>query len=250
MLTIKIPSPAIAKIIDHANSAHRDLAEVVDDYMVIVSNAISTATGQQLYFKDAHASDDGIQATINVRRLPNYQATANFFKGLNFEGMVITNINKANHHYGQYCPRANPQALQQPITLWPAKWITIYLWALICSASTHNQALRSDAEVMQLLMDQLINNTDIAKQHFTPDDAIELASTVVNGGDISTLIKNIINEATDLNCRVQTLDYNQVVTERNKINKTASDKIMLLIGDLLSTIKHDDDFFKNDTYYD
>lgn len=132
MINIKIPSPSISIITALIEKNHLNKEEVVDDYMAIVSNTLHYVGGSRLSYQNELLSDYAITADVDINTLPSYLDIIETYGDIGIEDELIKRISKANSKFGSSCPLANAAALKKPIRSWSPRWITVYIWVLLC----------------------------------------------------------------------------------------------------------------------
>jgi DNA-binding phage protein len=250
MLTVKIPSPPIAKLQAYIDSNNLDADLVIKEYLAVVSNHIEHASGNALLYTDAMLKKDGLYATINVGRLPKYESMASLFDSLGFQQAMIEQINTGNRHYGDDCPIASPESLNKSLFDYPEKWLTIYLWTIVraeYSGRFDNQtnAMISNAKLIDNLLEELGKNADVFGD-FDPND---FASQCIDANRIQKILTDANNNAVELHCAGQSMTLFEVRDHRQKLLDKSTSELMTLIGNILLEVKTNDDFFKADNYY-
>lgn len=250
MLTVKIPSPPIAKLQAYIDSNSLDTDLVIKEYLAIISNHIEHAGGNALLYTDAMFKEDGLYATVNVGRLPKYESMALLFDNLGFQQVMLDQINTGNRHYGDDCPIASPESLNKSLFDYPEKWLTIYLWTIVRAEysgrfDNRTDGMISNAKLIDNLLEELGKNADV----FGDFDPNEFASQCIDANHIQKILAAANNSAVELHCAAQSMDLLQVREHRQELLDKSTSEIMALIGNLLLEIKTNDDFFKADNYY-
>ena len=241
MKTIKIVAPSF----DNFKAVYgedivndRFGSKSTDGFMQLLSHAIVLVGGNALRYKHAELTEEGLTADINVSRLPRYENVVSHLNQYDFEQEMIIQIGKGNKRYGADGPIASPETLRQPLSLWCESWLTVYLWTIMRVAYTiwktpshlkptgimDNEELMSTVEAQ--LADTKIDEVDYAR----------IASEYVNHREIARIIEKAVAVKGD---------EQEVTAAKN----TATEEVLVLIGELLETIKTDDEYFKDDDYY-
>lgn len=160
MTIIKSPSPSISKLNQlllekNINVSRSDIAE---EYMALVSETLKYVGGHNLRYKNTSVDDhNGIVAEINNASLPHYEDIATAYLDVNFDKAMITRIQHIHNKIGDACPIADATSLRQPIGQWHPRWVTVYVWCLMCLAAIDNTKWSDDA-VSDAVLDELITN--------------------------------------------------------------------------------------------
>lgn len=153
-LTIKIPSPSVEKIKELSINNNLEISDTLEQFMELVANSLLLSGGSNLTYEDATITDNGIQAKIALGTLPCYQDMKSRYQVINFEDELIKRINQARAVYDDNCPEPDSLLLSQPISTWHHRWITAYIWVLIC-ALDHNDVFPLDKTIIDLLLKRL-----------------------------------------------------------------------------------------------
>lgn len=132
MIKIKIPSPSISMITSLIEKNKLNKADIIDEYMAIVSNTLHYIGGSRLSYQNEFLTDCAITAEVDINTLPNYLDMIEAYADINIENELVKRISKANKKFGASCPIANTKALREPIANWSPRWITVYIWVLLC----------------------------------------------------------------------------------------------------------------------
>lgn len=154
MLAVKIPSPSIAKIEELVAGHDLDKDAVLARYMSIVNNCIEQACGANFVYEDTEITSSHIIANVKIGSLPIYKDMKTRYESINFEGELIKRINQARIFYKDGCPEPDGLLLNQSLTTWHHRWITAYIWTLIC-CSDQPEYFPVDKTVIELLFKRL-----------------------------------------------------------------------------------------------
>ncbi len=154
---IKIPSPKISQILHLIKETGSDEDIVIDQYMAIVANTLSYVGGTTLGYSEERivGSQSYIEASVDVRSLPEYKRIADVYGDIDFERELLKKIRQAHQFYGLECPIANGDRLRRSPDTWSPRWITVYIWVLI-SASMSKDKFAEDSVVIKSLFDELV----------------------------------------------------------------------------------------------
>lgn len=132
MINIKIPSPSITMITALIEKNNLDKADIIDEYMAIVSNTLNHIGGATLRYENEKLTNHAITADIDLSTLPSYLDMIEYYADIGIENELIQRISTANSKFGSSCPRADVTALRKPIQSWSPRWVTVYIWVLMC----------------------------------------------------------------------------------------------------------------------
>lgn len=132
MINIKIPSPSISMLNALIEKNNLNKEDVIDEYMAIVSNTLHFVGGSRLRYQNELLSNYAITADVDINTLPNYLDIIEAYGDIGIEDELIKRISKANSKFGSICPLADAVALKKPIRSWSPRWITVYIWVLLC----------------------------------------------------------------------------------------------------------------------
>lgn len=153
-LTVKIPSPSVENIKALIFNNNLDLEDLLEHFMALVANSILLSGGTNLAYDAVTMTDTAIEAEIAIGTLPRYQDMKLRYEAINFEDELIKRINKARETYNDNCPEPDSLLLAQPISTWHHRWITAYIWVLICVLD-HDGVFPLDKTIIELLLKRL-----------------------------------------------------------------------------------------------
>lgn len=159
-VNIKIPSPSIVSLRKSLSEKGVEVSDsdITDEYMMLVSETLKYVGGSHLSYKNAELdSKHTITADINIKSLPHYEDIVTAYLDLNFDGAMASRIKQMNEKLGDACPPADATSLRQPLEYWHPRWITVYVWCLMCLAGT-DSANWSDAAVSEAVELEWISN--------------------------------------------------------------------------------------------
>lgn len=132
MINIKIPSPSINMIFNFIEKNKLDETETVNEYLSIVSNTLNYIGGSRLRYRKEVLTKNAITADIDLGSLPLYADMIEHYADIGLENEFIQRIEAANSKFGASCPKADEKALRKPIRSWHPRWVTVYIWVLMC----------------------------------------------------------------------------------------------------------------------
>ena len=150
MPTIKIPSPKFADFsLIHAEE-QMSIQYLVEQYFNIVRYAVQIDATIKLDYKNLALSDQGVIADINLESLPLYADMIERFNKIDFESEMLKRIDKLVTIDANTCPTANRDLLAQPISTWHHRWVTVYIWLLMCGHHDEKY-FATDAEAIEAM---------------------------------------------------------------------------------------------------
>ena len=154
MKTVKIPSPSIKKL-EYILAQSKVTGEVlIDQYMAIIASTLGYVGGTTLRYENERVEGNFIEATIDTRSLPDYRSMVETYSDISFQDELLKKIRKAHKVYGLECPLATPDKLGRSLNTWSDRWITVYIWTLLC-CSEAKDSINDDADVINSLLDEL-----------------------------------------------------------------------------------------------
>lgn len=154
MLSVKIPAPSLTKIEAFVDANNLDKANVLERYMTILSDYIELASDSKLVYEDAEITSSHIIAKVKLGSLPAYKDMEARYHSVDFKGELIKRINQARAVYNDGCPEPDNLLLTQPLTTWHHRWVTAYIWVLVCCADQPKH-FPTDKSVVELLFKRL-----------------------------------------------------------------------------------------------
>lgn len=161
MILIKIPSPKIKLIYNAAKKNELRKSDVLDSYMGIVSNTLRFIGGKVLNYDDAEITERGFFAKVNIGSLPNYQDMLSCYGDLGLEEGIIERTERLNRDFGGECPVATSEALRGPIKQWDTRWVSIYIWVLLCCEHSDKKLCDDSVTSTALLVEFLASTIGI-----------------------------------------------------------------------------------------
>lgn len=154
MLNVKIPSPRFAKIEELVAGHSLAKNDVVARYMTILNDCVERACDAKFVYEDAEITSSHIIANVQLGSLPAYKNMKTRYQSIDFEGELIKRINQARAVYNDGCPEPDSLLLTQPLTTWHHRWVTAYIWTLVC-CSDQPEHFPIDKAVIELLFKRL-----------------------------------------------------------------------------------------------
>ena len=153
-LTVKIPSPSVEKIKALAFNNNLEMPDVLEHFMVLVTNSVKQSGDTELIYDEVAINGNAIEAKITLARLPRYKGIKERYKSIDLEAELIKRINQARAVYDDNCPEPDGLLLSQSIATWHHRWVTTYIWVLICAVD-HDDVFPLDKDIIDLLLARL-----------------------------------------------------------------------------------------------
>lgn len=255
MRTIKIVAPSY----DQLKACHtdeeieRNCDCMAENYLDLLSSAIVLAgSANALRYTHVNLTTEGLEAEINVSRLPEFNRQAMLLEAYDFEQEMIAQTIKGNKQYGDDCPIATHESLRQPLAVWANTWITIYLWLMmrvaytIWASKSHERqtTLIDNEKMMQMALSNLANKQPRELPNFS-----EIATEVVDYRVIDLISERVITETIAAMNEDQNNTTGIGSDKKEAIKSVATQEFLTIIGELLEQVKSNDEYFKDDDYY-
>lgn len=150
-LTVKIPSPSVEKIKALVFDNNLEMPDILEQFMTLVVNSLKESGDTELVFNEVVMTNNAIEAKITLASLPRYQTMKTRYQAINFEAELIKRINQARAVYDDNCPEPDGLLLSQSIVTWHHRWVTAYIWVLICVVD-HDDVFPLDKDIIDLLL--------------------------------------------------------------------------------------------------
>lgn len=158
MINIKIPAPSMKSINALIEKNYLQESNVLDEYMAMVANTLNYIGASVLHYQNECFAVNSINAEIDPKTLPIYSDIVENYSDIDFEGNLISRIKKINEVSGGGCPLATTEDLNRDISTWNNRWVTAYIWTLLCCEHIENGKLNDKLTINALLL-ELEGNT-------------------------------------------------------------------------------------------
>lgn len=249
MLEVRLPTPAVMDV--KAILKEHGLSEslFLQNYTATTSHIISSISHEGFVCRNMHMEDSGVYTTIDIRRLPTFNAVMNYCnEDTDVAEELLSRIASGYEAGMKYCPVAKLSDLYESTTTWPKGWVVIYMDFILCLGSSSLPKIKTLQELRAEFpkeVERYARSKAVKVEIFDDNAARDLAASGVPFERVYKIVDHARGLTQDLHRQNPDMSSEEYHQKSKDICVGAFDEIMLMIGYLMNTIKSDPNYFKD-----